>query len=913
MKKFLILFITYLFAYLPVFTQVQIGNLTGQIVDTDTRTPVSQATLQLFTLPDTIFTQGKISDSEGRFHCKNLKSQNYRLKISFVGYTPQTRLVKLDKMHPNAKLDPIYLSPNTILLDEAIITAEAPPVTMIQDTTVFHSSAYRVAEGAMLEDLVKKLPGAEVSSDGKIMVNGKEIKRIMIDGKEFFSDDTQMALKNLPVEMIDKVKAYDKKSDLARMTGIDDGEEEAVLDLTVKKDMKKGWFGNFIGGYGNQNRYEAGMMVNRFTDRQQVSVIGSVNNTNNQGFAEFGDAGQGMGGKAGTGINTSQTTGINFTTTHEKLEVGGDIKYGHSNREAWSKSNTETFLKNGSSFKSSKNTANRNKHDFATNLRMEWNPDSLTNILFRPSVAIAGAEDFSTGISTTQDEQMDSINHKEARKNGETTSIRIKGNLQINRKLRGRKGRNLTLRFNYNFNSRNADQWSYSQTRFFKNDSLDVQDRYNDGYNSSHSYKLQMTYTEPFSNNRFLLLSYSYQHRLSHTQKDIYNSNDNQNYQPQSRLDSLSNRTKNTYITQELQATFRTVRPQYMYNIGFNVEPQISTTHVLVGPNVHKPLSQLVWNFSPAIDFRFRFNKHEQIRLLYRGKSVAPQAEYLQAIIDITDPMNLFYGNPELKPSYTNRILLFYNKYSPKRQRGLMANISFSNTLNSTAHRISYDAITGAKETRLVNVNGNWNLYSTLSFNTPFKNRKFTFNTYTNLNYQNLTGFASAEKNLSQKSKTRNLNLLERIGINYRNNLVEIGMTGSIRYGMSHNNIIQDNNKNSFDYETNAYTNLSLPWSINFSTDISYNIKQGYGKGFDRNTVLWNAQLSKDFLKNKQATLRIKIYDILKQQSNLTRTITANHTQDIEYNTLNGYFIVHFVYRLNTLGGKTTKNKRNKI
>lgn len=241
-----------------------------------------------------------------------------------------------------------------------------------------------------------------------------------------------------------------------------------------------------------------------------------------------------------------------------------------------------------------------------------------------------------------------------------------------------------------------------------------------------------------------------------------------------------------------------------------------------------------------------------------------------------------------------------------------MVHLSYHNTLNNTAHRISYDETTGAKITHLVNVNGNWNTYGFLSFNTPFKNRKFTFNTYTNFNFQNLIGFSSLNKNDSQKSRTRNLNLLERIGCNYRNNILDIGMTASVRYGRSHNNTVRESNQETMDYETSAYTNMNLPWGIDLSTDINYNIKQGYGKGFNRNIVLWNAQLSKNFLKNKQATLRIKIYDILHQQSNLTHTITANHIQDTEYNTLNSYLMVHFVYRLNTLNSKSMKGNRHK-
>lgn len=334
MKKILALLLLCFTTVTLTTAQNKYVSLSGSIIDADEKAPVAQATVQLLSLPDSTFVSGEASSNNGYFKFPNLKAGKYALKVSFVGYQTLIKSIELSAAKPSVNLGQLALQPDAIMLGEAVVVAEAPQVTVVQDTTVYNTSAYRVPEGAMLEDLVKKLPGAEVDSEGKVTVNGKEIKKIMVDGKEFFSDDPKLAMKNLPVEMIDKVKAYDKKSDLARVTGIDDGEEEAVLDLTVKKGMKQGWFGNFIGGYGSKERYEAGAMANRFTDKAQFSLIGSANNTNNQGFSEFGDAGQGMGGNAGSGINTSQSLGVNFAKDSEKMEIGGDVQYGHSNRDA---------------------------------------------------------------------------------------------------------------------------------------------------------------------------------------------------------------------------------------------------------------------------------------------------------------------------------------------------------------------------------------------------------------------------------------------------------------------------------------------------------------------------------------------------------------------------------------------------
>ena len=330
---------------LSAFAQNKVITVSGRVVEEDTKEPVEMATVQLLALPDSTQAAGITTQKQGAFTLPKVKAGKYVLKISYIGFITQNIPLQLSEKAPAKNVGTIELQSDAVMLSEAVITAEAPPVTVKADTTEYNASAYRVAEGAMLEELVKKIPGAEVDKDGKITLNGKEIKKIMVDGKEFFSDDPSVSMKNLPANMVEKVKAYDKKSDMARITGIDDGEEEAVLDLTVKKGMKKGWIGNLIAGYGSDERYEAGAMVSRFKDDASISIIGAANNTNNKGFSEFGDAGQGLGeGNAGSGITTARSLGVNFAKDTKKVQVGGNVQYGYSDNDARRKSSTETFL-----------------------------------------------------------------------------------------------------------------------------------------------------------------------------------------------------------------------------------------------------------------------------------------------------------------------------------------------------------------------------------------------------------------------------------------------------------------------------------------------------------------------------------------------------------------------------------------
>ena len=271
-----------------IFAQNKVITVSGRVVESDSKEPAAQATVQLLSLPDSAYAAGIASSNQGWFTLPKVKAGKYVLKVSYIGFRTKFVPVQLAANAPDKKLGTIALEPDAVMLKEAVITAEAPQVVVKEDTLEYNSTAYRTPEGAMLEELVKKLPGAEIDDDGNVKINGKEVKKIMVDGKEFFGGDVKTGLKNLPVNMIDKLKTYDKKSDLARVTGIDDGEEETVLDLKVKKGMNQGWFGNASVAGGTEDRYGSNLMLNRFVDNSQFSLIGSANNVNDQGFSGGG-------------------------------------------------------------------------------------------------------------------------------------------------------------------------------------------------------------------------------------------------------------------------------------------------------------------------------------------------------------------------------------------------------------------------------------------------------------------------------------------------------------------------------------------------------------------------------------------------------------------------------------------------
>ncbi len=908
-----------LFWIMSVTGNAQNITIKGSIVDQETKTAIEQATVQLFSLPDTTYVKGAASLNNGEFNFSGIKPGNYWLKISFIGYKNVEEKLEIKRSPAVVDLGRIDMRLDAILLEGAVIVAEAPPVTMIEDTVVYNAAAYRVAEGAMLEELVKKLPGAEVDDDGKITINGKEVKKIMVDGKEFFSDDPKVSMKNLPVNMVENVKAYDRQSDMSRLTGIDDGEEETVLDLTVKKGMKQGWIGNIIAGYGNHDRYEAGGIMNRFQDDLNFSVLGSINNTNNKGFSDFGDAGLGLsGGSGGSGVTAAKSVGVNFAKNTNKLKMGGNVQYGYTDNDAVRTSSTERFLNDQSSFGNSVNESRRQRDDFRAELRFEWKMDSLTTIIFRPNASYSATNSVTGAFSETQNNNRQTVNKAETGSLNSSNNYSIGGRFEIYRRMK-KAGRNFSLGVNFGVSDTDSDIESTSETVFHTYDDYGdwLGDSISDIYRTTNStsrsrnYSINASYTEPVFPKHFLQFRYTFTHRYSLAESLVYDQDSIvAGVNPDGFAEDLSNRVENFYDTHSASMSLRGVYSKMMYSAGVAVNPQSSRSETTIGPNTSRPnLKQTVVNYTPNMMFRYRFTPQSTLMFRYSGRTSAPNVTDLQEVIDQTDPLNLRYGNPNLKPSFNNSFNLSFNRFVPESMRSYAVNLSFSNTLNSVANKLIYNQETGGNEYYRVNVNGNWNTRGYFSFNTPFKNKKFTLSSNTNSSFANSVSYTSlSSEEDAVLSTTHTFSATEKLTGNYRTDKFDVSLNASVTYGLTRNSERSNVNRETFDYLFGGSTNINLPWRLYLSSDINFRIKEGYSSSFSNDEIIWNAQLSKNLLKHNRATVRVKMYDILHKQSNLTRTISETMMSDTEYNTIGSYFMVHFVYRLNTLGGRAPRS-----
>ena len=892
------------------FAQQSGVNVTGSVVEQGSDTPIEQATVRLLNVKDSAMVRGVVSSRNGSFTLKNVKKGSYLLHITFIGYDPLYQPLQITGKKNPVNVGKLELSDGAIELGEAVVIGKAPEVTVRNDTVEYNADSYKVTEGSVLEDLLKKMPGVEVDSEGKITVNGKEVKKVMVDGKEFFSDDPKVASKNLPAKMIDKLQVLDKKSDMAQMTGFDDGEEETVINLTVKPGMKQGWFGNAYGGYGSKDRYEGNAMVNRFVNNDQITFMGGANNTNNMGFSDLAStmfSGMGGGGGrrggfgAGSGITSSGNAGLNFSKEFkpDKLTLGGNTRYSHSDNDARSKSDRQNILPGDSSSYDNSEAMSRTKSDnFGVDFRLEWKPDTMTQLIFRPSFSLSHSMNDNFSDATTLDNERDTVNTNKSSNYSESNGYNLNASIDFSRKLNN-KGRV----FSATLSGGNSDSYSdgmnrsdivyFNQTDALKNSIIDQRSRYD---NKGFNYRAYVSWVEPIGHNNFIQATYSISQRKQEALKNVYNQDADGIYNV---LDSAYSQSyRNNFISQRASLSFKSQRAKFNYTIGLNLDPSYSSSENFVGDTTLSKITRKVVNLSPMAQFNYMFDKRTNLRIMYNGRTSQPSMTQLQPVADISDPTNITIGNPDLNPRYTNNVFIRFQQFTPEKQRAFMIMANGSYIINDIVSYTSYNQETGVKTTTYKNVNGNYSGNVRMMLNTPLKNKKFSINSMTMASFANSNGYINEEKNTN-----RNLILSERGGVDFRSSYLDLGVNGNIRYNATSNSLQKENNQNTFNYGAGGYTTIYLPLNFKIESDVNWSTNSGYGDGFKQNEVLWNASASKSFLKNNQGTLRFKIYDILQQRSNLSRSVTASYIQDSEYNTLGSYFMVHFIYRFSIFKG----------
>ena len=925
--------------------------VSGAIIDRDTKDPIEQVTVQLLKT-DSTYVTGAISNEKGLFHLNAPENGKYLLKITSVGYKPTVKRVVIEQ-DKNLALGNVVVGADAIMLKGAVVTAMAQKVTLKEDTFVYNSAAYRTPEGSVVEELVKRLPGAEVSDDGTIKINGKEVKKILVDGKEFMTGDTKTALKNLPTSIIDKIKAYDEKSDLSKVTGIDDGEEQTVLDFNVKKGMNKGLMSNIDLGIGNKDRYSARGMGGYFNNNNRFMLFGNANNTSDRGFGGGGPR-RGFGG--GNGLNASKMLAANYNYEEKnKFKFNTSLRWNHSDGDVWSRRSSENFMGSSSSFSNSLNQNFSRSDSWNGNIRLEWMPDTMTNILFRPSISWTTNDSRSMGLSAsfnqdpyqyTEDplsdegiEKMDEvdavINRQKSVSLSYSKNNNIRGMLQLNRKLNN-KGRNVTLRMDAKYTDKDSKSISLQNAHLYlvQNeaglDSTYQTNRYNLTPSKDYSYSAQATYSEPLWKATFLQFSYKFTYSYSKSDRSTYDFSKYSfdgispeygawgNYLGRLdgelgdyRDDKLSRYSEYRNYTHDIQVMMRFIRQKYNLNFGVMIQPQRSK-FIQDYQGKYVDTVRTVTNVSPTLDFRYRFSKMSNLRVNYRGTTSQPSISQLLDITDNSDPLNISKGNPGLKPSFTQNFRLFYNNFVQNHNKGVMTYINFSTTSNSISNKVTYDETTGGRITRPENINGNWNVMGAFMFNCSIDSTGvWNINTDTNLGYNHYVSYLSLDNSQdSQKNTTQNTTWNERLSLSYRNDWLELSLDGTLAYNHAKNKLQPNSNLDTWQFSYGPSMTLTAPWGTSLNTSLSCSSRRGYSDAsMNTDEFVWNAQLSQGFLKGKPLTVMLQFYDLLHQQSTFSRAISSVSRTDTEYNAINSYAMLHVVYRMNLFGGKDARKE----
>lgn len=923
--------------------------ISGKITDRDTKDPVEQVTIQLLKT-DSTYVSGAISNERGLFHVNAPANGKYLLKITSVGYKPTVKRIQISE-DKNLAMGNVVIGADAIMLKGAVVTAMAQKVSLKEDTFVYNSAAYRTPEGSVVEELVKRLPGAEVSDDGTIKINGKEVKKILVDGKEFMTGDTKTALKNLPTSIIDKIKAYDEKSDLSKVTGIDDGEEQTVLDFGVKKGMNKGVISNIDLGVGNKNRYNMRGMGGYFANNNRFMLFANANNTSDRGFG--GGPGRGFWGGA-NGLNARKMIGANYNyELKDKFKFNTSLRWNHSDGDVWSSRSSENFMGTSSSFSNSLSQSYSRSNSWNGNIRLEWMPDSMTNILFRPSISWSSSDGLSGSQSasynkdpytiTTKDplseEGIEEMEKAEAMVNSQLTNgitysdnNNINGMLQINRKL-GNKGRNITFRVDAKYTDNDSKSISLNNAKLYLvqtaegKDSTYQTNRYNLTPSKNYSYAGQLTYSEPLWKATFLQFSYKFTYSYSKSDRSTYDfskyamSGDHEyrgwdsylnpfaGHLNDYRDDNLSRFSEYRNYNHDIQVMMRFIRQKYNLNFGVMVQPQQSK-YIQDYQGVHVDTVRNVVNVSPTLDFRYRFSKMSNLRINYRGTTSQPSISQLLDITDNSDPLNISMGNPGLKPSFTQNFRLFYNNFVQNHNKGIMTFVNFSTTNNSISNKVTYDETTGGRITRPENINGNWNAMGAFMFNCSIDSAGvWNINTGAHANYNNYVSYLSLDKKSdSQKNTTRSITWRQNLSFSYRNDWAEFSLDGTLTYNKAKNKLQPTSNLETWQFSYGPSMTLTAPWGTSLNSSLSINSRRGYNdSSMNTDEFVWNAQLSQGFLKGKPLTIMLQFYDLLRQQSTFSRAISATSRTDTEYNAINSYAMLHVVYRLNLFGGKEAR------
>ena len=903
-------------------TIIQNRKVLGKVISFENNQPIPLrfATVKLLLPKDSSLVSGTSTNENGNFELALTSENQYLISISCVGYRNVYEIINVAVDQSLFTLRDIVVVENSIALKEAIVVGKRAEMVVKTDTVEFNAAAFKLRENAVVEDMLKRLPGITITEEGKILVNGKEVKKVMVDGKDFFRSNPNLSIKNIPAQVLEKLQIIDDKSELSKLTGVDDGEENITINITIQKDKKRGWLVSnnlgigeeLNGNEGSLMRYSVNSFAARLLNESQLGIVANGNNINGMSIGSGGST----VGSGKPGLNSSLSGGINFSSGKDKDSpwlMNGDLSYGFNERKVRRSSIRQYYLQDSTSYQTDTIQQFTREQGLRFSAKIESRALAGWTFAIAPSASYTTTYRTDEGYSLLQagNNSRDSVNSNKYNRGSTTPAFDLGTTFTVSHDFE-KKRRKLSMSIDTRYSSSEGTGETLAKYHYYRNKpGSQIVDRNQQWESSSSSFsnRLYLSYIEPIGDKNSLQFVYWIQ---SVDRENIKN-----NYKPDlitgkySVIDMpYSKSIDNTTLSQQLGISYRGALKKVVYTIGIDYNPSFIRSRSFIQNASKSGADSTItffpglntYNYAPNAYLMYNIGAGKSLRFDYRGRSEAPTIAQIDPSRDETNPTNIRVGNPDLSPRFTHWSRLRFNNNNRETQQSLMLNIEGNYIENDIINFTNYDGTTGIKTTMPVNKSGSWNASGLFLYNYPLSSM-LQINNYMQSSVRNNIGFSTLNNlTSSQETVATTFAFNEELGFSLK--WEWLYLTTKATYQMNNTTYSVENMlpKKTSILGGFVIAQLSLPDAWAVSSNLNYRNMTGFSTEYNRQEMLWNAEISKNFMKNKAATVTLAVNDILQQQLSVSQIISSNYVEEQQFNTLKSFIMLAFSYKFNTMG-----------
>ncbi|SEL64033.1 Outer membrane receptor proteins, mostly Fe transport [Chitinophaga rupis] len=854
-------------------------RVNGHVTDKDTHQPLENATVALLYAKDSSRVAIAFTDKNGAF-ILNARPGMYHLYITYLGYQQQLKPITL-AADTLTDAGAIFLQKTGVTLGMVEIVEIRAPMVVKKDTLEFNADYYKTRENAMMEELLKKLPGLEIDKDGVLKINGTPVKRILIDGQPFFGDNPKLAIRNLPADMIDKVQLIDRKSDQAQFSGALDSQPEKTINITVKKAKKEKLIGHLTAGYGTRNRFSASTSLNRF-GQQSLSLLGSGHNE--KGALENGT----LIGDAG--LSRALNGGGNFSQTINKaLKISGSYFLIDYSQTTESTSARQNLLPDTTYYYNQHTNESSHSINHMSGIQMQYNPDSMHTLVFSINATYMKTRNTRENGYESLGDQQQLVNRGTIHNLNHTSIPGINGSVLWGKRFK-KPGRTLSVNIAAGYNTNKQQQFNRSDNLFIQPNGEELRDTINQRNNLQTPHRvfsINLTWTEPLYKDHFLDVVYTYNRDRSSAEKLTYDYNAVKEVYDQLN-DSLSNSFRSTAQLQLARLAFRAQKANYEYSIGVQMQASSLSNNNI---SEHSRLQKSITGFFPIAVFSYAFNSNRRLRFQYTGNMQQPDLTLLQPVPNNNNPLYIQLGNPDLKPTVTHNAGIVYNAVNPAALHSTMLTVNASLTRNKVIIASRLDSL-GRQVSRPLNANGAYALNMSMANGFPLKKMQANINMNTSLALNHDINSING-----QMGNVNNITANQDLSCNYTyKQLLDCTLGAGVNYNGARYTHQEQNNIHVFNYTLFFNYNLVLPLGFNIGGNINYLHNTGIAAGQGVDVTMVNAFIAKNILQHNRGQFKLQGCDLLNRNQGYARVFEPNYVEDVRTNILERFFILSFTW-----------------